>query len=114
MPINLAKYNGRYVEIIYGSTRLRGKLINNALVEYYLGSDNLGSDTVYCLDKEPYNLNEQNIDAIRDITRNIYKNLCERINTLETNPTLRGNFFRKQLEQNRKIKAEVEEILRGK
>ena len=105
MPIDLQKYDGKYVQISCGSIELEGKLIGNTLFEYYLGDD-----TVYPLHKQ-YEINEHNISAIRDMTSEIYTRLCDRIAFLETNPFPdEDGFFKRQLEQNKKVKTEIEKI----
>jgi len=64
MPINLRKYDGKYIEVLYGSETLRGRLVGTMLYEIRLD----GIDRIY-------ELNEQQIAAIRDITKEVYESL---------------------------------------
>jgi len=66
MPINLMKYQGRYVKVLYGPNGLTGKLVGNRLLVYTLGGDVV----------ETWELNEGSIDAIADVTSSSYRDLC--------------------------------------
>jgi hypothetical protein len=70
MPIDLRKYDRKYVEILYGSKTLIGRLVGNVLYT--------DSGTIYRYDFSsgpPYELNEQNISAITDITKQTFESL---------------------------------------
>jgi uncharacterized protein with von Willebrand factor type A (vWA) domain len=91
MPIDLRKYDGRYVEIMYGSLKIMGKLClgeEEAMIkEFCIGrtfdvtdyikgyvDGQLGDSIV---------INERNINFLRDVTEEIYEYLLQKLVDLE-------------------------------
>lgn len=87
MPLNLKKYDGRYVGVLYGSTVIAGKLrveeggvmleeaatTGSSLDFGLLGSSY--ADSRQFEHTKSMEINAENINAIRDITNEIYESL---------------------------------------